>query len=36
MDEENSKKGTKDIRYVNVKPAVFQIPNYDIKAGKFL
>ena len=36
MDEQYIKKWTKDIGYVNVKPPVFQIPNYDIKAGKYV
>ena len=36
MDEESFKEGTKDIRYVNIKSPVFKIPNYYIKAGKFV
>ena len=34
MDEESFKEETKDINYVNVKSPVFQISNYDIKAGE--
>ena len=34
MEEESFKEGTKDINYVNLKPPVFQIPNYYIKAGE--
>ena len=36
MDKEYLKEGTKDIFYENIKPPVFQIPNYDIKTGKFV